>query len=136
MLKYTGHDIIGDLNSGINAFIDWNIVLDYNGGPNHKQNYCNSPIMINKNNTNYIKNLSFYYISHFSRYIHTGAKRIGFSRYTNKIEMTAFKNLDNSIVIILLNTNNYNIEYNLILNDKLFHDNLDSHAIVTLIIKE
>lgn len=24
------HEIIGDLNSGCNGFIDWNIVLDYN----------------------------------------------------------------------------------------------------------
>ena len=41
-------EIIGDLNNGTNAFIDWNLVLDYKGGPNHKRNYCNSPIMINK----------------------------------------------------------------------------------------
>lgn len=25
------HDIIGDLNSGVDAYLDWNIVLDYNG---------------------------------------------------------------------------------------------------------
>ena len=30
-----GHDILGDLNSGINAYIDWNMVLDNKGGPNH-----------------------------------------------------------------------------------------------------
>ena len=42
-------EIIGDLNNGTNCFVDWNLVLDYSGGPNHKKNYCNSPIMINKN---------------------------------------------------------------------------------------
>ena len=26
-----GHDIIGDLNAGINGYIDWNMVLDYKG---------------------------------------------------------------------------------------------------------
>lgn len=42
-----GHDILGDLNAGSNGYIDWNLVLDNKGGPNHKLNYCNSPIMIN-----------------------------------------------------------------------------------------
>lgn len=42
------HDIMGDLNAGTNGYIDWNMVLDYKGGPNHKYNYCNSPIMIRK----------------------------------------------------------------------------------------
>ena len=87
------------------------MVLDNKGGPNHKLNFCNSPIMLNKDATNYIKNLSFYYISHFSKYIKSGAKRIGFSRYTNNIEVTAFKNLDNSIAIILLNRNDFNQDF-------------------------
>ena len=47
------HDIIGDLNAGINAYIDWNMVLDCHGGPNHKFNYCNSPIMLNCSKNKY-----------------------------------------------------------------------------------
>lgn len=110
------------------------MVLDYKGGPNHKKNYCNSPIMLNKKADGYIKNLSFYYIAHFSKYIKPGSKKIGFSKYIDKIELTAFKNSDNSIIIVLLNRNDKNIEYNLNIDGNIFHDNLDSHAIVTLII--
>ena len=130
-----GHDILGDLNNGINAYIDWNLVLDNKGGPNHKLNYCNSPIMINKEATDYIKNLTFYYIGHFSKYIYSGAKRIAFSKYTDNIEVTAFKNPDNSIAVVLLNRNDFNKEYNLCINDIVIHDNLDSHAIVSYLIK-
>ncbi len=127
-------EIIGDFNNGTNAFIDWNMVLEYNGGPNHKKNYCNSPIMINKNHSDYIKTPSYYYIGHFSKYIMPGAKRIHSSKFSEKISAIAFKNPDNSVIINLLNTNNYNIEYNLCYNNCVFHDNLDSHAIVTFII--
>lgn len=130
-----GHDIIGDLNSGINGYIDWNMCLDYKGGPNHKMNFCNSPIMINTAKTDYIKNLSFYYIKHFSHFIQPGAQKIAFSRYTDTIEITALKNTDNSIAIVLLNKNNFNKEYNLIVNNEVIHDNLDSHAIVSYFIK-
>lgn len=128
------HDILGDLNSGVNGYIDWNLVLNYKGGPNHKLNYCNSPIMINKEKTDYIKNLSFYYITHFSKFIKPNAKKIAFSTYSTDIELTAFENIDGSIAIVLLNKNNFNKEYNIVLNDKIIHDNLDSHAIVTYLI--
>ena len=129
-----GHDIIGDLNAGVQGYIDWNMILDNKGGPNHKKNYCNSPIMINKDNTDYIKNLTFYYIGHFSKYIKKEAKRIAFSRYTQDIQITAFQNPDNSIVIVLLNETDNNREYNICIKDKVIHDNLDSHAIVTYVI--
>lgn len=128
------HDILGDLNAGINAFIDWNLLLDHKGGPNHKLNYCNSPIMLNDDSSDYIKNLTYYYIGHFSRFIKPGAKRIAFSRYDDRIEVTAFINVDGSIAIVLLNRNDWNFEYNLCINDNVIHDNLDSHAIVTLLI--
>lgn len=129
-----GHDIIGDLNAGANGYIDWNLVLDNRGGPNHKLNYCNSPIMINSNKTDYIKNLTYYYIGHFSKFIMQGAKKIAFSKYTSDIEVTSFKNPDNSIVIVLMNRNNFNKEYTICLNDISIHDNLDSHAIVSYVI--
>ncbi|MBR3162841.1 MAG: glucosylceramidase [Clostridia bacterium] len=128
------HDILGDLNAGINAFLDWNLILDHKGGPNHKRNYCNSPIMLTEDSSDYVKNLTYYYIGHFSRFIKPDSKRIAFSRYTDKIELTSFKNADGSIVVVLLNRSDTNYEYNLCINDIVVHDNLDSHAIVTLLL--
>ena len=128
-------EILVDLNSGINAFVDWNLVLDYNGGPNHKKNYCNSPIMINKDKTGYIKTPTFYYIGQFSKYIKPGSKRICINNPYKDIQSTAFKNIDGTISIILFNKNDFNIEYDFCYKNYIFHDNLDSHAIVTLNIK-
>ncbi len=125
------HDIIGDLNNGCNGYIDWNLMLNYKGGPNHKFNYCNSPIMINQNGTGYSKLLPYYYIGHFSKFIKPNAKRTAFSKYTDNIEMTSFINEDNSIAVVLFNKTGVNKEYNLVIGDKMIHDNLDSHAIVT-----
>lgn len=129
------HDILGDLNHGTNAYIDWNLILDHNGGPNHKSNYCNSPIMLNKQNNDYIKTLTYYYIGQFSKFIKPNAVRIGFSKFTDEIEVTGFKNKDNSIAVILFNKNDYNKEYNLCISDKVIHDNLDKHAIVSYLIE-
>lgn len=128
-------EIIGDLNCNVNCFVDWNLVLDYNGGPNHKRNYCNSPIMINKDKTGYIKTLAFYYIGHFSKYIKPNSKRIKLNNPYDSIQITAFRNTDRTISIILFNKNDFNIEFNFQYDNFVFHDNLNSHVIVTLNIK-
>lgn len=127
-------EIIGDFNHGIHGFIDWNLLLDYQGGPNHKKNYCNSPIMLNKDKTNFIKNLMYYYIGHFSKYILPNSVRIGFTKFSDNILMTAFKNSNNRVMIVLLNKTNQAIEYNLVYQKQYYHDNLDKHSIVTLLI--
>ncbi|HEX3078669.1 MAG TPA: glycoside hydrolase family 30 beta sandwich domain-containing protein, partial [Lachnospiraceae bacterium] len=40
---------------------------------------------------------------HFSHFIMPGAIRIGHSRYTDRIEVTALENPDGTIVVVLLN---------------------------------
>lgn len=92
--------------------------------------------MINKKATNYIKTPTFYYISHFAKYIKPGSKRIHFNKFSENISVSAFKNPDKSVIIILLNKTDKNIEYNLCYQQYVLHDNLDSHAIVTFVITE
>ena len=130
------HDILGDLTHGCNGYIDWNMLLDHKGGPNHKLNYCNSPIMLKEDSDEYYKNLCYYYIAQFSKVVMPGAHIIATSRYTENIEVVACINKDNSIGIVLLNRNDKNFEYNLCIEDMCIHDNLDSHAIVSYLIKE
>src|SRR5690606_36665126 len=40
-----GHHMIGDLNHWSTGWIDWNLLLDELGGPNHVGNYCYAPII-------------------------------------------------------------------------------------------
>lgn len=97
------HDMIGNLNAGTNTFVDWNIVLDERGGPNHAGNYCEAPIICDTKEGKLYKKLSFYYIAHFSKYIKPGAKRIASTKYTSDIEVTAFDNADETLTAVLLN---------------------------------
>ncbi len=97
------HDIIGNLNGGAHVSIDWNIVLDHLGGPNHVHNYCDAPVMCNIAAGEAKEQMSLKYLEHFSRYILPGAVRIGFTRYTDRLEMTAFKNPDGSYAAVICN---------------------------------
>lgn len=128
------HDIIGDLNAGANGYIDWNMMLDYYGGPTHIHNQCNAPIMLNRKGDNYTKTLSYYYIGHFSRFIKPGAKRIAVSKFSDVVETTAFKNKDGSIAVVILNRGKHGKNINLCLEQKIYKDHIDGHSIVTFIL--
>lgn len=128
------HDIIGDLNAGSNGYIDWNILLDSHGGPNHKKNYCKSPIMLTSDEKDFVKTSSYYYIGHFSKFIKPNAKKIAFSSFSEDLEITAFKNQDNTIALIILNRKWFDINYNISINDRLIKDTINANSILTYLI--
>lgn len=128
------HDIMGNLNGGMTGYYDWNIYLDEIGGPNHVKNYCAAPIMIDTKNDTYQINLSYDYIGHFSKYIKKGAKRIGFTKYSDKLEMTAFKNPDGSIVMVYLNRTETDIPVTIRYNGDLISFNVEGSTISTAIL--
>ena len=128
------HDIIGDINGGMTAFIDWNILLDKQGGPNHVGNFCDAPIMVDTETGEYVTKLSFDYIGHFSKYIEKDARRIGFSKPNKDIEMTAFKNPDGSIVAVVLNPTDKEMPIHLRINGDIVSFVVPGDAIATAII--
>lgn len=113
--KYA-HDIIGNLNEGMSVFLDWNLVLDELGGPNHVKNFCDAPYLFDTAQKQLVERELQSYIKHFSHYIETGAVRIGVSRYTDKLEITAFQK-NSKIVFVLLNRTQEAIPAFIRLND-------------------
>jgi O-Glycosyl hydrolase len=128
------HDIIGNLNAGMNRWIDWNLLLDRKGGPRHVRGGCTAPLVANDDGSFYVS-LIHHYISHFSKYIQPGAKRIGFSKYSDAIEMTAVKNPDGQYVMIFLNQSSEDKGCALRINGKIMQVELTAHTISTIIVK-
>jgi len=95
--------MINDLNHWTIGWIDWNMVLDETGGPNHAGNYCSAPIMVDTRSGEILYQSSYYYIGHFSRYIRPGANRILCTSDSDALETTAFLNPDGQIAVIVLN---------------------------------
>ncbi len=95
--------MINDLNHWTIGWIDWNMVLDETGGPNHAGNYCSAPIMVDTKSGEILYQSSYYYIGHFSRYIRPGANRILCTSDSDALETTAFLNPDGQIAVIVLN---------------------------------
>lgn len=133
--KYA-HDIIGNMNAGMNGFYDWNLVLDKEGGPNHVGNYCDAPFLYDIDQQHLITRHTVSYISAFSCFIKSGAHRIGVTKYTDKLEVTAFRNPDGSIVLVILNQTFDTVPVNVRINNTIAKIDIMPQSISTSIIDE
>jgi glucosylceramidase len=106
--KYA-HDLIGNFNNGLASYIDWNLLLDTQGGPNHVGNYCSAPIICDAVNQEIIFQPSYYFIGHFSKFVPAGSKRIAHSSFTNKLESVAFITPQQQVVVVILNSSEKDI---------------------------
>jgi glucosylceramidase len=129
------HEIIGDLNNGMSAFYDWNLLLDETGGPNHVGNLCHAPFLYDRIEKKLLPQLIQQHFNHFSHYIEKGAVRIGFSKYTDKLDVTAFKNPDGNIVVVFLNRNSERLPVVIRLNEEIVEFEVEAEAIVTGVIR-
>lgn len=130
-----GYSLINDFNDGTTAWTDWNILLDENGGPNHVGNFCFAPVHADTRTGQLIYTNAFYYIGHFSKFVRPGAKRIAVSTNRPQLQTTAFVNGDGSIVVIVMNTTEEPMRYQLMMKGQSVEAESYSHSISSIIIK-
>lgn len=128
------HDILGNLNAGINGSIDWNLILDAAGGPNHVGNYCEAPIMLNEAENDFAIQSEYYYIGHFSRFIRPEAVCLASSSYASAIEAAAFENRDGSKAAVILNRSDHALPVSVTEDgEKGYTFDMAAHTIATLV---
>lgn len=128
-----GRNIIGDFNNWSEGWIDWNLLLNEMGGPNHVENYCEAPIMYDRDKKALMYNPSYYYIGHFSRYIQVGAQRLTTLSNGNQIHAVSFLNPDGSKVVVVQNEG-FIQEMALVIDGKGVNITLPDRSITTYIL--
>ncbi|MDX9776643.1 MAG: glycoside hydrolase family 30 protein [Petrimonas sp.] len=129
-------DIIGCLNIGVDGWIDWNMVLDRQGGPNWAKNWCVAPVIVDPEQDEVYFTPLFYTFAHFSRYIRPGAVRIGFENSDQNLMVTAVRNPDGCIAVILFNPEDKAKGIHLVLNEKSVEFSISGKAIQTITIQK
>ncbi len=129
-------DIIGCLNNWVDGWVDWNMVLDTQGGPNWFKNWCVAPVIVDPDKDEVYFTPLYYTMAHFSKYIRPGAKVISTAKPGNeKFMVTAAKNPDGSIAVVLFNEEKSAKEYSLSLADQTITLRIDAQAIQTVVIQ-
>ncbi len=127
-------DIIGCLNNWVDGWIDWNMVLDKQGGPNWFKNWCVAPVIVDPENDEVYFTPLYYTMSHFSRFIRPGAKKIEVKHFNESLMVTAVRNPNKSIAVVIFNEENTPKNFNLKLNNKNINIKIDGQAIQTIVI--
>lgn len=130
------HEIIGDLNHGMCAFYDWNLLLDEKGGPNHVGNYCHAPFLYDTRTGELLPQKTQRQYYHFTHNITPGSVRIGTTKYTEQIDVTAYRTPEDKIVVVLLNKEDELLPVNFRLQGKAAEVLLPGKTLASCVIEE
>lgn len=136
--------LIGTLNNWSKNVLLWNMALDEHNGPttnkpgDGKENRgcmtCRGVVTVNSSTGAVTKNIEFYALGHFSKFIHPGARRIYSSSLSEKgIENTAFLNKDGSRVLVVINTGKEACNFSVQDGQAVYIYRLDKGSVVTLV---
>jgi len=154
-----GQDILGDLNAGSSGWVDWNILLDHNGGPNHVGNDCDAPVLANTTGSQEVYvHPQYWYMGHFSKFISPGSVRIasnvtaagkamqadadcqGWPAYgtctADSLQSVAFEVGQNLLSVIVMNCADSESDFRITFLGSYFGNTIPAHSIQTYLIKK
>jgi glucosylceramidase len=127
-------DIIGCLNNWVDGWVDWNMVLDRQGGPNWFKNWCVAPVIVDPEKDEVYFTPLYYIMAHFSKYIRPEAQVIGVQNSDDSLMVTAAKNPDGTIAVVILNQEMEAKNFSLMLQGKITNITINPQAIQTILV--
>ncbi|WP_462250320.1 glycoside hydrolase family 30 protein [Ekhidna sp.] len=127
-------DIIGCLNNWVDGWVDWNMVLDRQGGPNWFENWCVAPVIVDPEQDEVYFTPIYYTLAHFSKFIRPQAVIIEASKTDDDLLVTAAKNPDGSISVIIFNQEEEGKHFSLMHNNETKNIYINPQAIQTIVI--
>jgi glucosylceramidase len=130
-------DIIVSLDHWVGGWVDWNIVLDRDGGPNHAENHCGAPIMIDTTTQDVYYTPIYYVLAQFSRTIRPGDRAVRTHFVLDGLDSDAFHasatiNSDSLLSVHLLNTTKEAIDYKLQIADRYADITIPANSVQTV----
>jgi glucosylceramidase len=130
------NDIIGCLNNYVNGWVDWNMVLNKQGGPNWFKNWCVAPIIVDEEKDEVYITPLYYTMAHFSKFIRPGAVRLGFENNDTELLVTAAKNKDGSIAVVIFNASDTAKSFSIKIKNQTVAATIAAKAIQTIVLKK
>lgn len=130
-------NIIVSLDHWMRGWVDWNIVLDHKGGPNHVGNFCGAPIMIDTESKYVYYTPIYYVLAQFSKTIRPGDKAVQTEKQlaglgSDDLHACATINRDHLLSVQLLNTTKAPITYHLQIGGQYAEITIAANAVQTV----
>ncbi len=133
-------NIIVSLDHGMAGWIDWNVVLDSSGGPNHVGNFCGAPIMIDTEAGEIYYTPVYWVLAQLSRTIRPGDTAVATERRLDGLDPDALHasaavNNDGMLSVQLLNTTKKPIRFSLQIGPRYAQVDMPANAVQTVRIR-
>ena len=130
-------NIIVSLDHWVTGWVDWNIVLDRNGGPNHVGNFCGAPIMIDTRSKQVYYTPIYTVLAQFSRTIRPGDKAVQTQKKLadldgDAVHACATINSKNCLSVQMLNTTKNAIAVKLQIGEQFAGLSLPANSVQTV----
>ncbi len=125
--------IINDLNRWTVGWIDWNLLLNEHGGPNHVGNFCSAPVIADTAQGQLLHQSSYWYLGHFARFIQAGAQRVLCASPNPRLEATAFVNPSGACVAVAMNRGEHTLHFELAIDAITYAAELPPRSIVSFV---
>nr|CAD7397028.1 unnamed protein product [Timema cristinae] len=103
-------DIIQVLTHWGSGWVDWNLALNPDGGPNIEGIFVDAQVIVNSTSDEFYKQPIFYHMAHFAKFVPSGSRRADLTTEDGKgVEGVAFLTQDGVAVIVLLNRSDSNL---------------------------
>ena len=126
-------NLIHDLNRWTVGWIDWNLLLDERGGPNHVGNFCSAPILADRSSGTLMHQSAYWVLGHFARFVKPGARRVLCAASREELEATAFVTPRGATVVVAANRHAHALQIDLCIDGQAFPAELPPRSIATWI---
>jgi len=93
-------ELLSDINTGASAWLDWNMLLSWQGGPSYCGNYCASPVIMNEAGDDFILTPIYDALKKFSQMFPAGSKVIRCEISSDQVAAVARKVGKNYEVVV------------------------------------
>ncbi len=127
-------DIIGCMNNWVDGWVDWNMVLDKQGGPNWFKNWCAAPVIVDPDIDEVYYTPLYYVMAHFSKFIRPDATVIDVQSTDDDLQITAAINPDGTTAVVVFNEGMEKKSFELRFRESVTTINIDAQALQTIMI--
>ena len=126
------HAFLNDIKYGADTIIDWNMILDSEGGPNHVGNFCSAPYLYSSED-GLMPQGSYAALLALSQTIKPGSSVLSTSSFDSSLETLACTN-DKGGVNVIIPSYEDDMIVNVAVRDKVYEIeiNKDSAAVFSL----
>ncbi len=127
-------DLVVSVGHWMAGWIDWNIALNKRGGPNHVENYCLAPVLVDGETDTVYYTPIYYVLAQFSRHSRPGGMVL-----TTEVEGpeglvgTAIENPDGTVAVHVFNESGGEVPYRVELGARAVNVTIPDAALLTTV---